>query len=140
VHNCEDVAVTDQSNFDDRGVFVFSENCADVEFLRSAAESGVERVDLDSGEYDGFFTADGERLRPRPGNEWNVVFEPTGEFDLESLRGLLRRAHDRGLFKSDPNEPTLVAREMLAWQWAHRWPRWPHWLDRRLHGDGPGRF
>jgi hypothetical protein len=132
--------VTDSPSAGGRGVFVFASN--DVTFYRTVTEASgyLERVDVDNGEYAGFFTVDGERLTALPIDEASVSLEPTGMVEPEELMSLLRRAHGHHVFTSDPGNPQAVAQEMLTWQWRHRWPRWPRWLGRRLHGDRPPRI
>ena len=74
----------------------------------------LELVDVQNGEYDGFFTADGERLVARPVGEWNVALERSGDLASRELHDLLRAAHDRGAFAADPSDPHAVAREKLG--------------------------
>lgn len=127
---------------DDPGLFVFGGG--EVDFYPSVelAAGAIERVDVDAGEYEGFFTVEGERFVPRAMDEWNVELRATGSSEPYVLRRLLRDARRKGTarFSSDPDDPVAVANEMLAFQWSRRWPRWPRWLDHRLHGEAPPRI
>ncbi|MDP9444350.1 MAG: hypothetical protein M3P83_08370 [Actinomycetota bacterium] len=123
-----------------RGVFVFAED--GVQFFATAAEAAayVEAVDVETGVYEAFISLDGERLLPRPVDETNVRLERSGQHDDANLKALLERDRaTRHAFTSDPSDPVGVANELLAREWEARWPKWPHWLDRRLHGAGPAR-
>ena len=68
-----------------------------------------------------------------------MVLEASGHRDPEGLVELLERERSTGRFTSDPAQPESVANELLLGDWEARWPKWPVWLDRRLHGDGPQR-
>jgi len=104
--------------------------------LNSAGDH-VERIDVENGEYEAFFTVDGQRLMPTVAEDDTVALTPTEDHDLH---GLVRRLHElqsRNRFVSDPRDPRAVANELFRQEWAARWPRRPGWLDRRLHGRGP---
>jgi hypothetical protein len=125
---------------DDQGVFVFAED--GVEFFPTVAEAAayVEAVDVESGVYEAFISLDGERLLPRPVDETSVGLERSGDRDKARLIELLERERAaRRTFTSDPTDPVQVANDLLVGDWEARWPKWPRWLDRRLHGEGPTR-
>ena len=70
----------------------------------------------------------------------NAVLGASGHRDPEALVELLERERVSNCgFTSDPAQPESVANELLVGDWEARWPKWPAWLDRRLHGDGPER-
>lgn len=91
------------------------------------------------GEYEAFFTTDGDVLQPsvRPDDQIWVELIATGNRDVERLKRRLRELQDHNGFVSDPDDPRAVANEFLAIEWSLRWPKRPAWLDRRLHGTGP---
>lgn len=125
----------------DRGVFVFAED--GVQFFRTIALAAgyVEAVDAEEGVYEDFITLDGERLVPRALDATNVRLERSGEDAGERLLELLQReSSTRHSWTSDPTDPVSVANELLTFQWESRWPKWPGWLDRRLHGAKPARI
>ena len=122
------------------GVFVFADD--GVQFFRNVDEAAgyVEAIDVEAGVYEAFVRLDGERLLPRVVDQFRVVLEPSGDLDPDGLIALLEKASDsHGGFASDARQPVSVANELLAQDWATRWPRWPHWLHRRLHGERPPR-
>lgn len=124
----------------DQGAFVFAED--GVDFFPTVAEAAayVEAVDLDNGVYEAFIRLDGGSLMPRPVDETNVHLECSGDRDKAKLIELLEcERATRHTFTSDPTDPVQVANELLAGEWEARWPKWPSWLDRRLHGAGPTR-
>jgi hypothetical protein len=124
---------------DGLGVFVFADD--GVSFFRSAEEAAgwVEAIDVDAGEYQAFIRLDGERLVPHVLDQAKVVLEASGHRDPDGLVELLERERGTGAFSSNPAQPESVANELLLGDWEARWPKWPAWLDRRLHGDGPER-
>ena len=98
--------------------------------LRDAAD-GVEAIDVEDGEYEAFYTVEGERLAVsiRGGD---VLIAPTGEQDVADLRRRLEdvvRVHRLSVPAADAR---AVADELLREQWERRWPRPPRWLARRL--------
>ena len=97
----------------------------------------VEAIDVDEGEYRAAWLHDGTvlRLRAPEGPEGPVVVERTGETDVPGLLAAVRAAGGPG----DLDALLDHVDEQLRWEWAHRWPRRPGWLSRRLHGDGPRR-
>jgi hypothetical protein len=123
-----------------RGVLVITAD-GDVMAFPDAdmATDYVKAVDVRDGEYEAFFTIDGDVLQPsvRPDDEIWVELIETGMNDIERLKRRLAELQQRNGFASDPDDPRAVANELLAIEWNLRWPKRPHWLDRRLHGSGP---
>jgi hypothetical protein len=85
-----------------------------------------------------FYRLDGEKLAPILGQyDWVERLIPTGSRDLRSLVQLLTeyaRKHD---FEADGSDPGAFVDEMARRDHESRWPQWPRWLDRWLHGDWP---
>lgn len=126
---------------DDRGAFVFAED--GVQFFSTIAEAAayVEAVDVEDGVYEAFISLEGERLVPQALDETFIRLDPSGDIDPNRLVALLRRERALGrAFTSDPGDPVAVANELLEGKWEVRRPKWPGWLDRRLHGRGPARI
>lgn len=103
------------------------------------ASSYVEAVDVEDGEYESFFTVDGQPLTPKIERDDSVRLIAKGPPDLPGLVERLRGLQERNRFVSNPEDPPGVANEYFRKEWERRWPRWPGWLDRRLHGEGPTR-
>jgi hypothetical protein len=79
-------------------------------------------------------------LEPRILDQSQVLLEASGHRDPELLVELLERERvSHRTFTSDSAQPASVANELLLRHWEARWPKWPAWLDTRLHGDGPSR-
>lgn len=122
-----------------RAVFVFQR--VDPEMLvfpsLEAAASYIEAIDVNDGVYETLYTLDGWVIDPRPDTSERHVELVVGE--KRDVDGLLQRVADRR--PSDrvllPEDLQVIANEELRRQWNVRWPRWPAWLDRRMHGDGP---
>lgn len=127
----------DRSMGPDEGAFVFAEDGVDFFATVDSAASYMEAVDVEDGVYEAFFTPRGERLEPRVLDEEKVALDRSSVVDLDALRSLLRREFERSIFTSNPGDPVAVANEFLRHAWEARWPRWPGWLDRRLHGTRP---
>lgn len=122
------------------GVFVFADDGVSFFLTAEEAAASVEAIDIEAGEYKAFIRLDGETLEPRILDHSQVLLDASGHRDTELLVRLLEREHvAHRTFTSDPAQPASVANELLLGSWEGRWPRWPGWLDRRLHGDGPGR-
>jgi hypothetical protein len=117
-------------------VFVFADDGLHVFPSLGAVIAQVEAIDVADGVYEAMFTLDGRVIAARTEKN-NVSLIVTDESGLESLFARLRE--QRHLFESAPEDLRGIANEMLAADWKVRWPRWPSWLDRRLHGDGPPR-
>lgn len=101
------------------------------------AQGYVEAADVVDGLWGTFYRLNGEVLRPEM-NEygWIVRLVPTGSFDLAGLKSeLVEYAGAQGL-ASDGSDPQAFVNEYWQGEWAARWPQWPRWLDRRIHGPG----
>jgi len=122
------------------GVFVFADD--GVSFFQTTEEAAgwVEAIDIEAGVYKAFIRLDGERLEPRILDQSRVLLEASGHRDSELLVELLEQERvSHRTFKSDSAQPASVANELLHKDWEARWPKWPPWLDTRMHGDGPSR-
>jgi hypothetical protein len=123
----------------DEAVFVITRD-GDVEVFDSIeiAEGNLEAIDVLDGEYVELFGIDGERLTISASQQdFKVVIERTGRFELGTLVDRLNALAERNGFDGSRGDPRAIANQVLINEWRVRWPRWPHWLDRRIHGDGP---
>jgi hypothetical protein len=119
-----------------RVVFVFAG--VDLTMFPSIADAQdwLEAMDVDDGEYTAALTETGRVVRMTTKNEL-VVLELTDELDSELLHRLLRE-HGQAIGRPGIElDPVGFANESWKREWDHRWPRWPHWLDKRLHPQGP---
>jgi hypothetical protein len=68
---------------------------------------------------------------------FGTVLVDTGEVDRGGLEQRLRSLHERARLEIDETGDFVLsfADAISHWKWDHRWPRWPEWLDRRLHGS-----
>ncbi len=119
-----------------RGVFVFDRDMH-VSFFQSLDEAaeGLEAIDVDDGEYE-IFAFDGRTVTPTS-HDGVVKLRLTEGHDDSGLRSRLQQCQQLGRFAGAVDDPEAIANELLAMEWAARWPRWPMWLDRRLHGERP---
>ena len=100
------------------------------------AQDWLEAMDVDDGEYTAALTETGRVIGLKTENEL-VVLELTDELDSDLLHRLLRE-HGQAIGRPGiESDPVGFANESWKREWDHRWPRWPHWLDQRLHPDGP---
>ncbi|SDR89775.1 hypothetical protein SAMN04489717_0946 [Actinopolymorpha singaporensis] len=124
-----------------RAVFVFDRDHDALVFRSLEHATGyMEAIDVEEGEYVALFTETGGIVNATTTAE-RVVLTVTGERDEADLRARLRD-HQRRMRTPEPiTDPVAFASDYLRrereWEWAHRWPRWPAWLDRRLHGEHP---
>jgi hypothetical protein len=123
-----------------RAFFLFGDGGLRVEPDIVGAAGYMEPVDVDNGEYDAVFDDTGRRYRFRAVGGMTHL-EPTDETDLAALRERLRTLASGGAYRFlegfDAEDPLRAAAAISRWEWEHRWPRWPSWLSRRLHGDEP---
>lgn len=117
--------------------FLFGDGGLSVEPDVASAAAYKEPVDVANGENDEVFDDTGRRYRFEVVDEATQL-EPRDEVDLDALRQRLRDLMDEGAYRSlegfDPDDPLGAAAAIARWEWEHRWPRWPSWLSRRLHG------
>ena len=120
-------------------VFVFSSYGA-IALFKSVelAAGGIESVDVRDGEYVEVFGIDGERFEITADGH-TVTLRNTGVLELARLRERLRTLAERNGYSGEDPDRRFVANEVFANEWRMRWPRWPKWLDRRLHGEGPAK-
>lgn len=120
-------------------VFVFNEDGSGVDAFESlwAAWRQVEGIDVKDGEY-AFIAADGRAVEATVSEAWDVTLRLTDVDRGEELRRRLADALPReGLDERLAGSPLAAAQALSDQKWAIRWPRWPSWLDRRLHGERP---
>jgi len=99
------------------------------------AAAHIEPHDVGQGEYAGVFGLDGTvHALSTQGDD--VVLRATAVRDPAALTRALEQSnrHSTG---GAPLDPVAIADEELQFQWEHRWPRWPTWLDRRVNGEPP---
>jgi len=104
---------------------------------RQRAEAHIEPYDVEQGEYAGAFGLDGTVYALSTAGD-QVVLRPQQTRDPAALTRALEQSnrHSPG---GPPLDPVALADEELRFQWEHRWPRWPAWLDRRVNGHPPPR-
>lgn len=120
-----------------RVVFLFEGN-RDLHMFPSldAAENWMEAIDVDAGEYTAAMTETGRIIKMSTDNGL-VVLDLTDQTDLPRLQELLR---EHGKLTGQPGidlDPIAFANQSWQHDWNTRWPKWPHWLDKRLHPHGP---
>jgi hypothetical protein len=128
-----------QPDADPVPVFVFNEDGSGVEAYESlyAAWREVEGIDVKNGEY-AFIAVDGRAVVATVSGKWDVTLRLTDETRAAELRHRLTEDLPRvGLDPALANAPLAAAQALVDRRWAVRWPRWPSWLDRRLHGTRP---
>jgi hypothetical protein len=100
------------------------------------AQDWLEAIDVDDGEYTAALTEAGRVIRMRT-QDGLVVLELTDKLDAGLLRTLLRE-HGQAIGQTGIElDPVEFANQSWKTEWEHRWPRWPSWLDKRLHPHGP---
>lgn len=86
-----------------------------------------------------FYRADGGRLSPMLSTYGTVEgLIPTGERGRSELRTAQARYASREGIAWDGADPTELLLALGRRDYAHRSPRWPKWVDRWMHGPGPG--
>jgi hypothetical protein len=96
----------------------------------------MEAVDVEGGGYTDALTETGQVIKMRTANE-EVILELTAEVDRTKLQGLLRTHGKRVGQPGIELDPVGFANRTWRLAWENRWPKWPRWLDRRLHPHGP---
>lgn len=124
-----------------KAVFVFCEDGSGVDAYPSlrAVRGDIEAIDVRNGEY-ALFGDDGRVIEATTGGRLNedVLLRVTDNRESEALRERLSTALPRvGIDPTLASSPLLAAQALIDAQWSVRWPRWPAWLDRRLHGSKP---
>ena len=120
-------------------VFVFYEDGSGVDAYESlrAAWRAVEGIDVKNGEYI-FIAADGRGVEATVSEKWDVTLRLTAESRTDDLRDRLALVLPVvGLDGRLANTPMAATQALVDARWSVRWPRWPSWLDRRLHGHRP---
>jgi len=105
----------------------------------SEAAGYVEAIDVDDGEYDAAYLADGTVLKilAPDGPEGPVVLQRTDERDRDALIARIRAYQRANGRPADASDVIEFADGLRQAEWEKRWPRRPRWLARRLHGPGP---
>ena len=85
-----------------------------------------------------FHRVDGERLSASLTPYGTVErLLPTGERDLATVRTLLADYARQQHISWDGDDPQELLLAVRRREYAARWPKWPGWLDRWMHGPGP---
>ncbi|WP_123378933.1 hypothetical protein [Pseudokineococcus lusitanus] len=105
------------------------------------AAGSMEFLMVEDDEYVTAYRVDGAVLAiASVRKEERVVLTLTGEVDAAALQALVDDAVRRspaGTATAGVVTPLDYAEAWFAGEWNRRWVRWPHWLDRWLHGAGP---
>jgi hypothetical protein len=102
------------------------------------ADGCLQVVGVLEGVWKTLYRLDGERLTPVLGqHDWVEQLVPTGVHDLPGLLQLLTQYAREHRFSADGSDPGAFVAELARRGYESRWPKWPRWLDRRMHGDGP---
>jgi hypothetical protein len=120
-------------------IFQFFDDESGVDAYTSlqAAEGAIEGFDVRNGEGD-FFAADGRAVEATIVGKWgqDVSLRVTDHHRSDELRARLAAALPVvGIDASLADSPLAAAQALIDAKWNARWPRWPVWLDRRLHGS-----
>ncbi len=124
------------------GVLVFSrDGTVDGYASIDEARRSVEAIDVGDGEYD-FFRVDGFVIEAtvfgRSAQEFSLRVSDSQRYEDMQVR-LRSTLPLVGLDESLADDPIVAVQRLIEQRWSLRWPRWPLWLDRRLHGDSPHR-
>jgi len=96
----------------------------------------MEGVDVEDGVYPAVFLHDGTVLEAST-YDGRVLLRDTGRRDPGALGDRLS-AYERRIGRSGGTpDPLGYANDWLRQEWDRRWPTWPEWLSRRLHGAAP---
>jgi hypothetical protein len=122
-------------------VFQFYDDSIDVDAYTSlqAAEGHIEGYDVRNG-VDDFFAADGRAVEATIGGQWGeeVSLRVTDHDRSNELRARLVLALPAvGIDAALADSPLAAAQAVIDARWNARWPRWPVWLDRWMHGSKP---
>lgn len=125
-------------------VFLFYVDGSGVAVFPSleAAAGWVEAIDVVAGEY-AMITVDGDPVDASVSGRYgqDVVLRATGKDAAVLLRTrLVEVLPTAGVDVALAQAPRLAAQALADAQWTARWPHWPEWLHRRLHGEGPVLF
>lgn len=102
------------------------------------AAARVEPHDVEQGEYAGAYGLDGTVYALSTAGD-EVVLRAGQTRDPAALTRALEQSN-RHTPGGVPLDPLALADGELQFQWEHRWPRWPAWLDRRVNGERPPRL
>ena len=121
-----------------RALFLFGDGGLNVELSIERAVSSMEPIDVGNGVYEAVFDESGRCYDFSVVNE-TTQLQATDVLDIEGLRDRLRAQGQamHSLEGVDLDDPMVIAEAISRLEWERRWPRWPKWLSRRLHGDGP---
>lgn len=111
---------------------------APIPFTRLDLAAGyMEFVDVQDGVYTAVFTVDGRVVDiVIDEDDFDLrLSDVDGAKELQQLLGAYSAANP-----SASSDPATFANDAFRWQWQRRWPRWPAWLSRRVHGDEPAKL
>src|SRR5665213_408853 len=114
-------------------IFIFGDGGPVVQDSVESASGYMEAIDVKNGEYEVIYDETGLVYRPQvEGHQVRLV--PTESRDRADLVQRLRDYSETlGLVLDSTSQdfPIELARSISAWEWSHRWPKWPRWLSRR---------
>ncbi|MEJ7764064.1 MAG: hypothetical protein WKF86_01070 [Acidimicrobiales bacterium] len=120
--------------------FIFSLDSGDVDVEpdMDTASAAIEPQDVSIAEV---VDDCGQRYTPTTDGRVTVLVA-TGEVDRGALEARLRSSHEVAHLQINDQDDFVLgfADAAARWEWEHRWPRWPMWLDRRLHGTERRRY
>ena len=123
-------------------IFMFGDGGPDVRDSVEGAANFMEAIDVQNGQYEVVYDATGLIYLPQV-DGYQVRLVPTDTRDRDDL---VRRLTDYSKALGLALDPSLhdfpieVARSIAALEWSRRWPKWPLWLSRWMHGSGPPDF
>ena len=119
-----------------RALFVFDrDNWCYVFESVEAAENDLETNDVDADEYVMF--DEGGRVFAARVEGVRVRLNATDVCDLAQLHERLARFIHSQRTDCVSEDVIDIANAILKADWEDRWPKWPPWLARRIHGVEP---
>ena len=107
-----------------------------LEYANSAMELMEDWVTDDSSNAE-IFMLDGRRIEVELSNMRDPKFVVVGRPDREYAIRRILTARNLTTIKANPNDLGSLLVELRVHEWESRWPKWPRWLSRRLHGPKP---
>jgi hypothetical protein len=121
-------------------VFVFFRDGGVCAYQSEADAAGdMEGIDVDDGEYDAAYLADGTVLNIRipQGRLGLFVLGRTDEQDRDALLERIQRYQQMNGLPVDVSDLTPFANGLIQEEWQERWPKRPRWLSSLFHGSHP---